>query len=1518
MKKTRNVSRLILIVAYLSVIVSLNAATYYVRTYGSTVWGNITGSPTIVTLTSGNVIASFADLGGGTGADTYYFAPGTYNINFALAITTGQVYGGFSGNETSTADLSSRVTSDQDANGIVEPWEFSNVVTFTTSVSNGNYGAANGTGTANRLLTVTGTGGEVNGITLFDYFYNASGSAHGVIVLGEVNITPTDGLNSSKAGKLTQCIVRQIKNFITTSTAASGIVMLTNASSLVDRCLIEDCRIPNGSGTIYLNKYGGTVSNSVIRNNYVKTNGGGVWLGGSPATTVDAVVSNCAVYNNSSATNGGAIRGDANSTAGSKGIQVVNCTVVNNTSGTSVSTTASSIELINSGLVANTISVSDYSAEIRPHSATNYIVSTVYGDKGGTITIYPGTDNYSGIADLTFTSLYFKRATTFQGAVGNSTTEVAAYTLAKKNEIKAANYQIINSASIAYTTPNAALPATFPNLGGVSSTANIDITASVPATDINGETRNAIGAYNYKAGGFTVTVNPATADGTATGGGVFSAGETVSVSATATATGKRFANWTIDGVVVSTNKSYSFSATEEMTVVANFADVQTTYYVRPTGSSAWGNIGASADQIITTTDAANNFNLAYKADNTADGTATYYMAAGDYTLYLGGTSLNAGKIYGGFSGSESSIDLNARATSDLDENGLIEAWEMTNATVLQGREGLKYAQSGSGSTGERLISLTNSAEVNGVTLTEYNYGTYTGAIAVGTAAGNPANDDDGKQGFLKRSIVRKIKSAIGVVALYNSRSVVDQCLIEDCLGTTSYGAVYFNRYGGTLSNSVIRNNKATTEGGAVYAGNAVTGTDLKAKVTNCLIYNNEATTKGGAISSKSFDAYKGGVEIVNSTIANNKTGSGAAAVELDGTGLIANSIVAGNTVADLYATSTTNYVNGVVYGTTGAGSAGLTETNTVSGKITTDMNFANPTLITGYLGIDVNDDYNGMRAAKFYINNTASTAVSTTSLATVPAYYSTITTYSTVPETDITGFQRTGNYTLGAYQATLNVPSGTLQTINQDANLAAVTVAPGGKLTLSSGKSLTTATFYLESDDSNESGTFVDANTTNGLTVTGTTTVEQYLAAGRNWFISIPVQSVLSGIVKNKANSKFWSYNEANEGTVLWPEITATDIELTRGLGYVAKLNTADVITYNGTLNSGSFSTPSLSRSGVVSAGFHVVGNPYPSYLNWNAVTKNNVDNTIWYRTKVGNNPYKFYTYLQGDVFGKEDGIAVPGGLVTNLIPPMQGFWVRVSAGQTSGSLDFSNAMRAHKEDDKPDNKLKAPAQNSSVNQLLRLQISNGSSDDETVVYFNPNVTNGLDSYDSPKMFNNIATQPEIYTKADNEKLVINGLAEINNGLELPLGFTTGTSGNFELKLSELRKIDSNIQVYLLDNTNKTETELTTQTPYLFTSDITSNNESRFSLLFRIQGGITENTNADKLNPQIYVNADKQITIITAENSNYSIYNVLGQKIDTGVMRSGNYTSTIQLKNGIYVVHVSDTINEVKSILLIK
>ena len=372
---------------------------------------------------------------------------------------------------------------------------------------------------------------------------------------------------------------------------------------------------------------------------------------------------------------------------------------------------------------------------------------------------------------------------------------------------------------------------------------------------------------------------------------------------------------------------------------------------------------------------------------------------------------------------------------------------------------------------------------------------------------------------------------------------------------------------------------------------------------------------------------------------------------------------------------------------------------------------------------------------------------------------------------------------------------------------------------------------------------------------------------------------------------------QRNEALSRWDDVVS-GAGLTAGVGYIAVASATSGTTnwsLNGNLNSGKVEV-GVTRSGASSIGFNLLGNPYPSYLNWEQVLSLNATNasllqsSIWYRTKSGAS-YAFQTY------NSAGRVATPTS-TTGYIPPMQAFWVRANA---AGTVTFTNAMRSH--GDGASNKLKVPKVN--TQKIIRLQVSNAVVTDEAVIYIDQNAENTFDKYDTEKMFNNVASQPELYTKAGTEKLVINGLNEISDNQEIPLGLTYTQGGDLKLKLTELSNFDSNIKVYLRDKQLSTETELSPETEYTFNTAATSNNEGRFSLVYKVAGVSTGTTTPSNNRVSVFVNAANQITIIAPEKAGYSIYNTVGQRIENGLVDSKLQTANSKLQTGMYVVKLS-------------
>ena len=482
----------------------------------------------------------------------------------------------------------------------------------------------------------------------------------------------------------------------------------------------------------------------------------------------------------------------------------------------------------------------------------------------------------------------------------------------------------------------------------------------------------------------------------------------------------------------------------------------------------------------------------------------------------------------------------------------------------------------------------------------------------------------------------------------------------------------------------------------------------------------------------------------------------------------------------------------------------------------------------------------------------------------------------------------------------IDILNGQSTTVDAAITASAIIINPGAKLTLSNGGSLTTTNGIMLQNTAGATASFVDERTADNPPAIAGTVQQAISETDRNWYVAVPVSGKLASDI-TLSGAKIVQRNEALSS---WDDVLAGN-GLTPGVGYIAVASASTGTTtwsLNGNLNSGKVEVP-VTRSGASSAGFNLLGNPYPSYLNWEQVLNLNATNeslllpSIWYRTASFNVDQNKYDYTFNN-YNSAGRVASPTS-TSGYIPPMQAFWVRANS---AGTVTFTNAMRSH--GDGASNKLKTPKAN--TQQIIRLQIANEQAVDETVLYFNSNAQNTFDRFDTEKMFNNIASKPEIYSMVGTEKLVINGLSGLSQNEEFVLGYNYSQGGNLKIKVTELDNFDSNTKVYLLDKQENTQTELSHETEYAFNSPAISNNENRFSLLFRAPGTTTSTTNAIDERVSVFVNSQNEISIIAKPKSIYSIYNVVGQLIESGVvMNSELRTQNSKLAAGMYVVKVN-------------
>ncbi len=496
-------------------------------------------------------------------------------------------------------------------------------------------------------------------------------------------------------------------------------------------------------------------------------------------------------------------------------------------------------------------------------------------------------------------------------------------------------------------------------------------------------------------------------------------------------------------------------------------------------------------------------------------------------------------------------------------------------------------------------------------------------------------------------------------------------------------------------------------------------------------------------------------------------------------------------------------------------------------------------------------------------------------------------------ETLVAGTSDTWGNEFGATTSMTNIiiPDGIEITVSDAKATQAcnvLTIQPGGMLTVNG--TLNVSNDMIIESDATKNGSLILNTATGAITVSNNTRVQQYLPENTqtyNWhYMSMPIASatadVFPGVDPGSGNVTYAAtWDEAADG---WSYLANTTDALSPLVGYAVPLDVATTIEFSGAdLITGNQTTPALSyTAGGTYAGFHLVGTPYTSAYDVSiadAITGTNWTSDVWVR-----NDGNFETH---NIAG------ATGTLTGNVIPAMQGFWIR---GDGVGDMDitFDIANQVH----------------SGANTVYKewinevhLSVTNGELDDELVVYFNDNATGSFEKFDSEKRFAASDLYPQIYTVAEGYKLAINGLAAGKEEYVVPVGFQANNAGTFTFSALNVDEFDAAFNVYLVDNETNETIDLRKE-GYTFETTDALNNAGRFELVLT-QGttgieDVADNFNVFTNNNVLYMNSN------VSGNAHIRVTDILGRVAQEELIELNQGMNSFELNttNGVYVVTV--------------
>ncbi len=284
-----------------------------------------------------------------------------------------------------------------------------------------------------------------------------------------------------------------------------------------------------------------------------------------------------------------------------------------------------------------------------------------------------------------------------------------------------------------------------------------------------------------------------------------------------------------------------------------------------------------------------------------------------------------------------------------------------------------------------------------------------------------------------------------------------------------------------------------------------------------------------------------------------------------------------------------------------------------------------------------------------------------------------------------------------------------------------------------------------------------------------------------------------------------------------------------------------------GNLNQGTYSVVSwtgaagllystTNAGNLTTRGFNLVGNPYPSSIDWSNFS-NSLSSAPIYGNHVNPTIYILNPATSNyDTYNAATGIST--GIAGKIIPSGQGFFVQ--ANNSSPTLTFNENAKSNTQVTGTNLLMGSPSAQSAYNSYIRLKLVTDSiNKDDLVIGFNSSSMPTFNQSEDAEFFpGSNAAQSISAMSSDGVNTSVKWLPFPKNSTNCIVKLTVSAkaSGQYTLQRADFAAISNIYKVWLMDNYMRDSLDIKNNTSYIFNidlSDTASFGSNRFSVVVR-------------------------------------------------------------------------------------